>query len=152
PAVGSEPRAAAFPAPAAPALVAASATPAWATGRTVLTAASETVGEVAVSGLTWAQEDTSAVDGVYLRSRTGGTWSAWEAVEVETGGDDQLETSTTGTEPMAVIGADVVEVTIVATGDVAGAKLSVWNPGESPADTQAALPAEQAPARTTAAA
>ncbi|WP_127573984.1 FG-GAP-like repeat-containing protein [Georgenia faecalis] len=107
----------------------------------VSTATTATASEVAVAGVTWPAGDTDTVTGVYLRSRTGRTWSAWEAVEV-TPDEDLPESSTGGTEPIAVIGADDVEVAVLATGPVPEATLAVWDPGESEADAQAALPAD----------
>lgn len=104
--------------------------------------------EVSVLGLTWHSRGGEADDGarVELRSRTGATWSEWEQVELLDAppgagagpGDRPLadETQVRGTEPMAVIGAEQVQVRLLPQDGqvVLDAEVSVWDPGSAAAD------------------
>ncbi|MEE6296780.1 N-acetylmuramoyl-L-alanine amidase [Georgenia wangjunii] len=114
----------------------------------LLTATAGVTSVVAVAGVTWDEADTTAVSGVYLRSRSGETWSEWEALEVTATDGDLPAESRGGTEPMAVIEVDEVEVAVVVEGSAVEPELAVWDPGESEADALAAAPPASATAAT----
>src|SRR5690606_22960349 len=108
---------------------------------TVAAAAATPEGEVAVAGVTWPTSHVTVQSRVYLRQRTREDWSQWEAMQVSSLEADH--NSVDGTEPMAVIGADEVQVALVSPDGVEAPQpeLTVVDPGVSPADDEAELDA-----------
>lgn len=131
-------------------------------GDQALVAADDTGGELSVVGVTWTGSESDRAVAVELRSRSGQQWSDWDALEVSTPvAPDELDPDAAtedggvpvlreGTEPMAVLDADTVQVRLTVAGgdEVADAELSVWDPGQSPADSRATLTAGQRSAGT----
>jgi hypothetical protein len=99
-------------------------------------------------GVTWTPDPR--VDGVdvHVRTRTGGTWSAWE--HVEAGGEDAPDAGTSdtrrklrsGTSPIWTGPSDGVQVTVKTVSGVAprDVRIELVDPGTSPADRLPAVP------------
>ena len=105
-----------------------------------------------VMGVTWAPDPAVGEVDVDVRTRTGGTWSAWEHVEAE--GDDAPDAGTrdttrrlrSGTSPVWTGPSDGVQVAVRArTGapprDV---QVELVDPGTSPADRVPPVPGDAA--------
>ncbi|MFH5824199.1 N-acetylmuramoyl-L-alanine amidase [Georgenia sp. AZ-5] len=102
----------------------------------------DTGSEVAVAGVTWESATDPTEFEVYLRSSTDDVWSSWQPVDITPRPASGITPShRDGTEPVAVIGADEVQVafTIPEGAEMTGAGLTVWDPGTAPADDEADL-------------
>ncbi|MPV87639.1 hypothetical protein GB882_03085 [Georgenia ruanii] len=104
-------------------------------------------GHLVVVGVSWAEVDADAGLTARLRSRDGATWSDWTAMEITAAQTDAEADGGMrgGTEPVVVMDADEVEVTLAgAPGTLpTDPQLVVVDPGESPAD--AAVPVGERP-------
>ena len=135
--------------------------PAPGAGRTVVLTAQRDTRPFSLVGVTWDRPAPGAgpvgpLD-VQVRTRTGGHWSAWEALdaapELPDATTDEARTARPGTEPLWVGDADGVQVRVGVLSGAAptGLRLSLVDPGESPADAGAAAPAAAASTATAAA-
>ncbi|WP_127125697.1 N-acetylmuramoyl-L-alanine amidase [Georgenia sp. SYP-B2076] len=109
-------------------------------------------GDLVVVGVTWAGTEAGAGMTASLRSREGETWSGWTDLEITaaTGAEEAAAGMRGGTEPMAVLDADEVEVTLTgAPGTVpSDPRLVIVDPGTSPADAAAPVGAPETSAIT----
>ena len=116
--------------------------------------AERTTEEFALVGVTWARGSTPPGTVVQVRTRTDGTWTPWQALEVSepdpSSPAGRSGVVRAGTEPMlAPDGADGVQVRVdTASGRLpADLRLELVDPGQSPADAAiGALPAASAAA------
>ncbi|MFD1507191.1 hypothetical protein FE374_14615 [Georgenia yuyongxinii] len=95
-------------------------------------------GDLVVVGVSWAEVEAGAGLTARLRSRDGETWSGWTDLEITaplSAGEATAEMRG-GTEPLAVMDADEIEVTLAgAPGTLpTDPELVVVDPGESAAD------------------
>ncbi|WP_164737318.1 cell wall-binding repeat-containing protein [Georgenia sp. SYP-B2076] len=100
-------------------------------------------GDLVVVGVTWAEIDAGAGLTARLRSREGETWSGWTTLEITapvTEGEASPE-ARGGTEPLAVMDADEIEVTLAgAPGTLpSDPQLAIVDPGTSAADAAAPI-------------
>jgi len=101
-----------------------------------------------VMGVTWTPDAAVEEVDVEVRTRTGGTWSAWEHVEAESddapdaGTDDTGRRLRSGTSPIWTGPSDGVQVTVrtVSGADPRDVKIELVDPGTSPADQVPAVP------------
>lgn len=105
---------------------------------TALTARRST-GRFSAVGVTWAADPAVAAVAVQVRTRTGGRWSAWSALESETAPEaDSAEgrrTTRVGTDPLWVGPSDGVQVRVDAAGRrPQQVRVALIDPGSSPAD------------------
>ncbi|WP_448073252.1 hypothetical protein [Georgenia yuyongxinii] len=85
-------------------------------------------GDLVVVGVSWAEVDAGAGLTAKLRSRDGETWSAWTDLEITAPVSvaEAHEDMRGGTEPLAVMDADEVEVTLTGAPGTCPPTLSSW--------------------------
>ena len=115
--------------------------------RTVLLTKEMSAASFSLVGVTWAPDPAVGVVEAFVRTREDGTWSSWQPLGGT--GDEQPDLATpdtadavrTGTSPLWVDEADGVQarVDVLSGAEPTGLRLSLVDPGESPADASAGL-------------
>lgn len=105
-------------------------------------------GDLVVVGVSWADVEAGHGLEASLRSRNGDTWSAWSELEITAplNADEATPAMRGGTEPLAVMDADEIQVSLRGAPEVlpADPELVVVEPGESEADGAVPAVAEEA--------
>jgi len=110
--------------------------------RTVLQTEQRGTRPFAVVGVTWTADRSVGAVQASVRTRTAGRWSAWQPLggtadeQPDPGSPDALRSRRSGTAPLWVGSADGVQarVDVVGGSDPRDLRLSLVDPGRSPAD------------------
>jgi hypothetical protein len=109
-------------------------------GTTLITSPIETE-EFTIAGLTWDSGDADP-EGLRVRVREAGTWTAWQTLEPNDEGPDpgteeyELASAVTGTDPLVSSGADAIQVSVETPAAEVSPSLEVVviDPGTSSSD------------------